>query len=454
MNTKLMFLKSNLLLAFLLWFPIWLFSRDAPTTNAGTATVCPGTAVAIPITVNNFTTISGVSLRMDYNPQLMTYSSYSNANAAFSEMLINDVTISATQHKIIVVWSNVDAVTLSTGTKLMDMNFTYLSGNAALVFDNTSNNGGDCEYADENGDPMNDSPTTSFYHDGGVTSLFPFAAGSISGPDNICKGAAGQVYSVSSIPNVTGYVWSVPTGCAIMSGSNTKSITLDCSASTVSGSISVYGTNTCGNGSASVFDVIVNSKPSSVTATASPNPIFIGATLALSSGATGATGWDWSGPSGFTSTSQSPTIPGITTAGAGVYTLIASNFCGSAAATNTASVLVTVPLPEPTNYPVSFSAHNIHLQWTDATGTVLPTGYLVRMSSVGFDAITTPIDATPVADSPANQNIAYGIQNAWFTNLAPNCTYYFKLFGYTGSGSSIDYKTDGSVQQAIITTSP
>jgi hypothetical protein len=80
--------------------------------------------------------------------------------------------------------------------------------------------------------------------------------------------------------------------------------------------------------------------PSSVTATANPNPICAGQTLSLTGSATGATSWSWSGPDGFTSSLQNPTISNITTLGAGVYTLTATNGCGSATPANTASVIV------------------------------------------------------------------------------------------------------------------
>ena len=104
-------------------------------------------------------------------------------------------------------------------------------------------------------------------------------------------------------------------------------------------------------------------------------------------------------------------------------------------------------LPEPTNYSTNFSAQNIHLQWTDATGAVVPTGYLVRMSATGFVNILNPADGTIYPNSSTDQNVLPGAQEAWFKNLNTNTTYYFKLFGYTGSGTGIDYKTDGSVPQ-------
>jgi endonuclease I len=110
--------------------------------------------------------------------------------------------------------------------------------------------------------------------------------------------------------------------------------------------------------------------------------------------------------------------------------------------------------PEPSDYPTSFSAHNIYLQWTDATGNVVPDGYLVRMSSVGFEAIPDPVDGFPVDNGATEKNVPYSLQGLWFTGLNPNTNYYFKIFSYSGSGSSINYKTDGSVPQLQQSTSP
>ena len=103
--------------------------------------------------------------------------------------------------------------------------------------------------------------------------------------------------------------------------------------------------------------------------------------------------------------------------------------------------------PEPSNYPTNVSGYHIRLQWTDAIGAVIPTNYLIRMSSVGFGSIVTPTDGVYVPDGSSDKNIAYGIQEAWFYGLASNTTYYFKLFGYVYSDGGITYKTDGSIPQ-------
>ena len=106
--------------------------------------------------------------------------------------------------------------------------------------------------------------------------------------------------------------------------------------------------------------------------------------------------------------------------------------------------------PEPSNHASEFSAHTITLQWTDATGEVLPEAYLIRMSSTGFDAIESPIDGISVDDDWSNKNVSYGVEKYTFGNLAPGTLYYFKIFAYTGSSTNIDYKTTGEVMQVAI----
>lgn len=106
--------------------------------------------------------------------------------------------------------------------------------------------------------------------------------------------------------------------------------------------------------------------------------------------------------------------------------------------------------PEPSNHATDFSAHCITLNWTDATGATVPDGYLVRMSNTGFEHIEIPTDGISVSDDFSNLNINYGVEKAIFGSLTPGTMYYFKIFGYTGSDASIDYKTDGEVMQVSI----
>jgi hypothetical protein len=110
-----------------------------------------------------------------------------------------------------------------------------------------------------------------------VNSL-PGAAGAITGDASVCIGASGVMYSVVPIADATGYVWTVPAGATIVGSSNTNSITVDFGPAAVSGNITVYGSNSCGNGTVSPnFAVMVSPIP--------PTPLITISTDILSSNA-------------------------------------------------------------------------------------------------------------------------------------------------------------------------
>jgi hypothetical protein len=81
----------------------------------------------------------------------------------------------------------------------------------------------------------------------------PASSGPVTGSANlnICPVPNSVMYSVSSIANATGYTWSVSNGGIVTGGNGMDSILVDFSAAMTPGNISVYGTNACGNGTAS-----------------------------------------------------------------------------------------------------------------------------------------------------------------------------------------------------------
>ena len=121
--------------------------------------------------------------------------------------------------------------------------------------------------------------------------------------------------------------------------------------------------------------------------------------------------------------------------------------------------LPTGSQPEPSSHVTNITAttgipsySTIHLTWTDATGAVLPAGYLIRGSSVSFAAIVTPVDGVPLSNGGLDQNVGQGFQTCNFSGLSSNTTYYFKIFPYTNAGSIIDYKTSEPVPAASTST--
>ncbi|MEI6436902.1 MAG: hypothetical protein WCP32_18915, partial [Bacteroidota bacterium] len=142
----------------------------APVTTAGSVVAWLGYPVSVPITVTGFDSITAISLRVEYNPNVMTFSGGANVNPALSGMVLNDSHVSSDLHKVMVSWSNSNPVILSDYSKLVDLVFTYISGTTSVAFNNESNGGSDCEYADAEGNPLVDVPTSTYYINGEVRS--------------------------------------------------------------------------------------------------------------------------------------------------------------------------------------------------------------------------------------------------------------------------------------------
>jgi hypothetical protein len=133
-----------------------------------------------------------------------------------------------------------------------------------------------------------------------TVSGIPDAAGTITGTATVCSGTTGVPYSVATIPNATVYVWVIPTGVSIASGSGTNAITLNWNAVSGPQTISVYGNNLCGNGQVSPdFSVQVTPLPAT--------PVITEAGYVLSSDAVAGNQWYWNGISILGATAQTYT---------------------------------------------------------------------------------------------------------------------------------------------------
>jgi hypothetical protein len=120
----------------------------------------------------------------------------------------------------------------------------------------------------------------------------PGSTGIISGSVAVCENTSANVYSISAVPNATGYTWVVPSGWTITSGQNTTNILA--TSGNAGGNITVIATNNCASSNSSVLPVIVNLLP--VTSAGNDQSIGYGATATLNGSATGGSGiysWHW-----------------------------------------------------------------------------------------------------------------------------------------------------------------
>ncbi|WP_367327803.1 hypothetical protein [Lentimicrobium sp.] len=164
---------------------------------------------------------------------------------------------------------------------------------------------------------------------------FPTSAGAITGNAAVCQSTNGVSYSVPAISNATGYIWALPSGATIASGNNTNSISVNFSSAASSGNISVYGTNSCGNGASSGLFVTVSPLPGAAGVISGSTSVCQGQSgLNYSvSPVSGATSYEWALPAGATitsgSNSNSITVSYSTSASSGPVTVRGINSCGN-----------------------------------------------------------------------------------------------------------------------------
>ena len=263
-------------------------AQNAPITTAATVGgVVPGT-VTVPITVINFSSIGAVSLSIDYDYSVLHFTG-GTPNPLIPSFLIGDQNLGTGYHRITMGWFG-SGVSFSDGSTIMTISFTYISGNTTLAW---YDNGPSCEYADANYNVLNDIPQSTYYINGYVCGGIA-SPDTITGDNSVCQGEQGVSYSVSQVANVTGYVWSVPAGATIVNGGSTNSIMVDYSTGAVSGIVSVYGVNACGNGPSSQLTVTVNVLPFANAGNDFSIPYGTSTTLYAASGGTGSFSYHWS----------------------------------------------------------------------------------------------------------------------------------------------------------------
>ena len=157
----------------------------------------------------------------------------------------------------------------------------------------------------------------------------------ISSNSPVCEGSSLKLFA-STIAGAT-YSWTGPKGFT----SSQQNPVISNITSSNAGSYSVTVTTQCTSVPVST-SVVVNPVPSSPTA-ASNSAVCQGSTLNLTASNIPGASYNWTGPNGFTSSSQNPVINNVPVANAGVYNVTATlNGCTSSPASTN---VVVNPLP-------------------------------------------------------------------------------------------------------------
>lgn len=311
MKAKFPFLRLAIAMAFILFYFL-LKGQNAPLTNAGSVNSCLNQQLSIPITVTNFNQITALSLRLDFNPTMIDFTGYTNLNSSLNGCLINVVAVSSTLKKVLIIWSNINPLTLENGSKLVDLQFILLSGSPVITFNNISNGGGDCEYANADGNPLNDIPTSDYYIDALITNTGPVAN---AGIDQTIPYGSNTLLTGSAAGGSEPYSWHWEPANLLVDPDiqNPTTINLYNSAT-----FNLTVTEADGCLDDDDVNIVIEGGSLSIVATAIPDTMCPGdevQLMALAGGGTGNYSYFWtSNPPGFSDTIQNPIVyPTITT---------------------------------------------------------------------------------------------------------------------------------------------
>lgn len=164
----------------------------------------------------------------------------------------------------------------------------------------------------------------------------PAPAGPIAGPAIVCNSTV-QNYSVGTISGATSYVWSVPAGAMVTTGQGTTSITVSYSSAASAGNVSVYGTNTGGNGAPSNLAITITSVPTTAATPSGPVSVDLLNTAQSNystTGSSGATSYVWeitpSNAGSIEGNGTTATVTWDSFAGNAEVRVMAVNDCGEA----------------------------------------------------------------------------------------------------------------------------
>jgi gliding motility-associated-like protein len=145
--------------------------------------------------------------------------------------------------------------------------------------------------------------------------------------NSLCVGGTINLFANSGAASPT-YSWSGPAGFS----TSTQNPTIPSATNLMSGIYSVFATSAGCSGPATNVSITVNNNPSPVASSSLPS-YCAGATISLL--ASSAASYTWSGPGGFTSNSQNPTIASSGTVSSGVYNLTVTSAAGCTGITST-----------------------------------------------------------------------------------------------------------------------
>lgn len=208
----------------------------------------------------------------------------------------------------------------------------------------------------------------------------------------VCSGNTLNLTASTTAVGAITYTWTGPNGFS----STTQNPSIPGVTVAATGTYSVTATlNSCVSPAGTV-NVVINQTPATPVAT-SNSPLCADSTLTLNATTTygGVVTWSWTGPNGFASSAQNPTIASVTTAAGGVYNVIATATTGTCPSAPGSVTVVVNPTPV-----ISSSSFSNPTQCFSSTGSITLNGLAANTTyTVTYTKNGNPVSATITADA-------------------------------------------------------
>lgn len=245
----------------------------------------------------------------------------------------------------------------------------------------------------------------------------PTIATSITGSNTVCQGVNSVTYIAENLDHAISYTWDLPNGAIITNGTNTKTITVNYSNSASSGTVSVYGTNACGDGLTASQTISVNPLPGAAGLISGLNTIN---TCPLSTSVnysidpvSDATSYYWSIPNGYSivngNNTNSIDVDASLLSQSGNFKVVGKNACGAGDTSNVLFVSVSgLPTQDICVVTVDSSSTRNEIFWQKNGVSNIDSFKVYRVKTISLDTLIGTVaynDLGRFIDTTANPNI-------------------------------------------------
>lgn len=245
----------------------------------------------------------------------------------------------------------------------------------------------------------------------------PSVASSITGSNTVCQGVNSVMYIAENLDNAISYTWDLPNGASITNGTNTKTITVNYSNSSSSGTVSVYGTNACGDGLTASQTISVNPLPGAAGVIFGLNTIY---TCPLSTSVnysidpvSDATSYYWFLPNGYSiangNNTNSIDVDASLLSESGNFKVVGKNACGAGDTSNVLFVTVSgLPTQNICVVTVDSSSTRNEIFWQKNGVSTIDSFKVYRVKTLVLDTLIGTVaynDLGRFIDTTANPNV-------------------------------------------------